>query len=290
MPGAPRRFPRLFLLVGLLFAATGYAAVLAVFDMRVRSTEVAFGAPADDPHRMDVELELSSIDPIRLEATLRVTVRPGQAMRGNRASAANRDVVFSISVGDVVQDLAFGANQLMATTDLHIDLDDGSILRYPFDHYETVMRWRGFEGTAMRRGEAIPIRFSTYETSPAFDAHLREAKAASPGETAVTLNADRPVVIRWFASAVYASMVAVAVSALVIGGLMFTRRRRVEATLIGALCAMMFAVPVMRNTLPGVPPLGVAGDLLIFIWAEVAVVIGLCLGVTSWARDGVRPG
>ena len=290
MTPALRRMSRLTLLAFLLLAMTAFATVLAVFDLRARSAEVAFGAASTTQHRIDVELELFEMDPVRLEATVRVTVLPGADMRGIRNSAPNKDVLLTVRVGDVVQDLVFPANQRMATTDLKVDLDEGSVLRYPFDHYETVMRWRAFEGTPAQRGPEIPVRFRTYETSPTFDAHMREAKQASPGDVSVALDAVRPVVIRWFASAIYVSMIAVATSALTIGGLMFTGRRRVEATLMGALCAMVFAIPVMRNTLPGGPPLGVFADLLVFVWAEVAVVIGLCLGVASWARDGQRPG
>ncbi len=283
-------FSRLLLLACLLVAATAYVALLVLLDMQVRTAEIAFGAGADTPDRLDIELELHEIDAVRREATLRVTVVPSETMRGARASAPNTDFLLVLRIGDEVQDLAFPANQRMPTTDLRIDLEHGSILQYPFDRYDANMRWRAFRGTPTQRGAPIPIRLITYETSAAFDVPMREAKLSSPGDVTVALNARRPVMIRWFASAILVSMVAVAISALAIGGLMFTRRRRVEAALLGALCAMMFAVPVMRNTLPGAPPLGVAADLLIFLWAEVSVVIGLMLGVASWARDAARPG
>ena len=68
----------------------------------------------------------------------------------------------------------------------------------------------------------------------------------------------------------------------------FVDLRRAEATLIGALAAVAFALPVLRNALPGAPPLGVRADMFVFLWTELAAVIGLGLVCFSWARAGPR--
>ena len=77
--------------------------------------------------------------------------------------------------------------------------------------------------------------------------------------------------------------------ALIIGTLVFVGVRRIEVTLVGALGAMIFALPAVRNALPGAPPLDVRADILIFFWAELGAIIALCLFITAWARQGARP-
>lgn len=280
---------RLMVIASVFVAVTLYVTLLSVLNVGVRSGDAVFGATVETPNRLDVHLELFDLDASRLTATLHVSVVPGTGIRGARATSPDKDLLLIIRVGDNVQDLAFPAQGRMGTVDLHVPIDTGSILRYPFDAYSSTMRWRAFEGTASARGPELPLRFHTYETSPLFDGSIRLAKTGSPGDLTLALEVHRPLVIRWFASAIYLSMAAVGVSAVTIGFLLFTRSRRIEATLVGALCAMMFAIPAMRNTLPGGPPLGVAGDLMIFLWAELAVVFGLVLGVVTWIRDGVRP-
>jgi hypothetical protein len=47
-------------------------------------------------------------------------------------------------------------------------------------------------------------------------------------------------------------------------------------------------MPVLRNALPGAPPLGVRADMFVFLWAEVAAVIGIALVTLDWARTGPR--
>ena len=83
-------------------------------------------------------------------------------------------------------------------------------------------------------------------------------------------------------------MVVLACCALV-GIATFAGVRQAEATLIGALAAIAFALPVLRNALPGSPPLGVQADVWVFLWTELAVVLALALLVFRWARAGPSP-
>jgi Domain of unknown function (DUF4436) len=96
--------------------------------------------------------------------------------------------------------------------------------------------------------------------------------------------AAAPVVA--FAVIVYALMLIIAVCSLCIGSLVFAGARKVESTIVGALVTMVFSIAVLRNVLPGAPPLGVTVDLVIFLWTEVAVIAGLCLLVTAWVKRG----
>jgi hypothetical protein len=84
-------------------------------------------------------------------------------------------------------------------------------------------------------------------------------------------------------------MVVLGSCALAIGLATFVDLRRAEATLVGALAAVAFALPVLRNALPGTPPLGIRADMFVFLWTELAAVIGLALVCFSWARAGPRP-
>jgi Domain of unknown function (DUF4436) len=74
-----------------------------------------------------------------------------------------------------------------------------------------------------------------------------------------------------------------------ISSLVFLGVRRIEVTLVGVLGAMIFALPALRNALPGARPLGVRADILIFFWAELGAVIALCLFISAWARQGSLP-
>jgi hypothetical protein len=84
-------------------------------------------------------------------------------------------------------------------------------------------------------------------------------------------------------------MIVLAVCALTTSTLVFVGIRRIEVTLVGVLGAIVFALPAMRNALPGAPPLGVRADVLVFFWAELAAVIAFSLFIAAWARRGAQP-
>ena len=105
---------------------------------------------------------------------------------------------------------------------------------------------------------------------------------------ALTVTAHRPHPQIYFAVLLYAAMVLIAGAALTIGSMIFLGARKIEATLISALAAMVFSVPALRNVLPGAPPLGVGADGLVFLWVQLAVILGLTLVVATWARRGPR--
>jgi len=68
--------------------------------------------------------------------------------------------------------------------------------------------------------------------------------------------------------------------------LTFAGVRPAETGLMGSLAALAFALPALRDALPGSPPLGVDADMWVFLWAELAVVLSLGLVVFKWARAG----
>jgi hypothetical protein len=51
---------------------------------------------------------------------------------------------------------------------------------------------------------------------------------------------------------------------------------------------MIFSIPALRGIMPGAPPLGIHADALIFVWVQLAVIIGLTLFVVTWVRGSAR--
>jgi hypothetical protein len=84
------------------------------------------------------------------------------------------------------------------------------------------------------------------------------------------------------------AMLVLGCCAIVVGALTFIDVRPAETSLIGSLAAIAFALPVLRNAFPGSPPLGVAADMWVFLWAELATVLALALVVFKWAKSGPR--
>lgn len=166
------------------------------------------------------------------------------------------------------------------------DLDGGSVHDYPLDGYQAEMALTCAEAGV---DTALPIRVTSWEGTIGYAVQTSPVAGSRPNEVRLHLDIRRTGAIRFFGLAAYGAMVVMALSALAIGALVFVGVRKIEVTLVGAVAAIVFALPALRNALPGAPPLGVLADILVFFWAELSAVIALGLFVIAWAGRGPKP-
>jgi Domain of unknown function (DUF4436) len=62
-----------------------------------------------------------------------------------------------------------------------------------------------------------------------------------------------------------------------------------ELGVIGLMTTLLFAFPAIRNSQPGVPPVGTLGDFLSFFWAESLVIIALAITWINFLRRYSKP-
>ncbi|WP_375385364.1 DUF4436 family protein [uncultured Microbacterium sp.] len=101
---------------------------------------------------------------------------------------------------------------------------------------------------------------------------------------AVQITATRSTATIAFGVVILALMVVMPVLSLTVAILAFRGRRKVEATLMSWMAAMLFATIPLRTFLPGAPPIGSWVDFLIVLWVLAALVIGLVIYVAAWVR------
>ena len=61
-------------------------------------------------------------------------------------------------------------------------------------------------------------------------------------------------------------------------------RRPLEATMAGWFAAMLFALIPLANFMPGAPPVGAWIDVVVFMWAEIVLLVSMAVFVISWFR------
>jgi hypothetical protein len=240
---------------GVLVIAVVYGLLLVANTRSSAPSEWTFDSPGTG-RPLNVLAELVSVNATRGTAQLQFS------------SDAERDVV--IDVGD-----AHSERDVRQNADFTADLD-GTVAFYPADQYATEFHVRAHDAARV-----LPLHLTMREELDDWNAYA--ADAGDRAGAGIALKIRRPVPAVFFGVVIYLVMALVASSALAIATLVYLRKRKIEATLIGALAGMLFALPAMRGALPGAPPLGVTADVLIFLWAEVAVAVALSLFVWSWA-------
>lgn len=284
-----RRLAALCLALSVLMA--GYAALLVDFYTPSEAVETVFRQKEGDAQSpLDIYLEVLSVEPTRqaIQARLDFATKGGSGAP-HYSGSPKTDILVEVNDGVDVQDVELQAGQAANSKTLSLGVR-GPFENYPLDRYKGTLRIRAVEGKDAASGTALPVRLTTWEKIAGWEVAMSPGDPVA-GEDGLSLVvwAQRPSAHVLFAFLLFAGMILLAGSALTIGGLAFLGLRKAEAALTGALGAMVFAVPALRNVLPGAPPLGVRADAFVFLWVQLAVILGLTLFVATWARRGPPP-
>ena len=277
------------LAIGLGVIAASYVLICLLILRIPISQELTFEpGPETAGQPLMVYAELLSVDPVRASLELRIDFATERTRMGTLfAGPADRDLAVLISDGTNEQEVLLRRGQRMTPASISVDIARGAIDSYPFDRYVADLEMAAYEGSDPAGTHAVPLRITMWDRLAAWDIEVTEAHAQvdRPGDS-FEFRVRRPVLHLIFATTLYAVMVLMATIGLTVGSLTFLKIRRLDTTLAAVSGTMVFSLPVLRNAMPGAPPLGVRADSLVFLWAELAVVIGLALIVATWARHG----
>lgn len=276
------------LAVLLLAAAASYAVLTLSLSRDAANSERSFGSPArDDVRRLGLYIEALSIDPVSEAVRLRISLTPAP---DERPAAPSQDFRLQIDDGSSRQELVFRGPQPAGTAIVEADLNDGTVADYPFDRFRATLRVAAYGGASPADGvtRPIPLDLIVWDRVAGWVMGTAQEQSDGAGDVRLRFHIQRDTALAFLALAVYVGMALVGCAALMIGSFVFLRLRAAESELIGALSAMLFALPALRAALPGSPPLGVRADLLVFLWAELAVALGLALFIVAWVQGGNR--
>jgi hypothetical protein len=280
-----RRRKGLLLAVVLLSVGLAYVALAIGLGIDPAGHEHRFGQERhDDQRQLRVYIEPVAVDPVNESLRLRVHFSPSPALAGRQPDVADRDLTVLLTEGDHRQQLIIPAQQAIPLTTFEADLKDGTVASYPLDRFRAGL-WLSATDTA---GEAIPLQVTAWDGVAGWTLRVAQTYGANEGGVELRLTLRRSPALRLLVLAIYGEMVLIGSAALTIGSVTALAEKAPESTLMGALTGMIFALPVLRYALPGLPPLGVRADILVFFLAEMAVALGLVLFIVTWARARMR--
>jgi hypothetical protein len=287
MEREPPRSPKIRLLMvgALLIALTAsYLMILRNFNVSEQPGERMFGAA--DSVAAEVYLEPLSIDATNQGMQLRAYLSPNLSNGKNARAGADRDLTLLITHDKTVEEIKLAAGGHMASSTFEVDLNDGSVTRYPFDSFVARLDVQLLDGKASL---SLPSGITVWEGVLGYNLHTTSQRGADPNDVQLAIAIRRGGAIVLLALCGYGIMLVLGFCAVVMGVLTFINVRPPETGLIGSLAAFAFALPVLRGLLPGSPPLGVTADMWVFLWAEMVNVLALALVVFKWAHAGPRP-
>ena len=273
-------------MVGALLIALTISYLIILHNMRVseQPVERTFGA-SDSGAAAQVYLEPLSIDAANQGMQVRAYLSPNLSNGKNARAGADRDLILLITHDQTVEEIKLAAGAHMASSTFEVDLNDGSVIHYPFDSFVARL---DVQLTEEKASASLPARITVWEGVLGYNLHATSQPGANPNDVQLAIAVSRGGAIVLLALCAYGVMLVLGFCAVVIGVLTFINVRPPETGLIGSLAAFAFALPVLRGIIPGAPPLGVTADMWVFLWAEMVNVLALALVVFKWAHAGPR--
>src|SRR5581483_2003047 len=235
----------------------------------------------------DVDANVVSVDPNDNEMTMRLSFVPHGSFRSPVGTlSAPMDLIINGTVDKGT--IKFGAGEFMDPIDITLALD-GRVTRYQFDSYNVVFDVFFVRPNDVSNGQELfvaPTRLATRAAVHGFDLRVRDVSARfhEPDFNFIRIRVERAASTLFFAVFIMVLMWALAIAGIAIATILTLVRHDIGPGVLGFLAALLFALPGIRQVLPGAPPLGALNDYLAFFWAEAIIAVTLSVLAVIFLR------
>lgn len=121
----------------------------------------------------------------------------------------------------------------------------------------------------------VPIAVDFYGSIPGMKISARKDADSTDDYVGIDMEISRSSTVVFFSLFISFLMWGAAIGVLLLVLSVLLRGRKIEVGMFSFLSALLFAMVAVRNSQPGVPPIGTFSDFTSFFWAEV--ILALCL-------------
>jgi hypothetical protein len=279
------------------FAAFAVVVYVVVVLLYASSGRMFAGGDTVEPGTDPVLVNLSptTVNGVGERVTMDVGIVPPEDLIDPDGITMTQTLTVIITPVDGEQAIVYEQGSIPSTSTISV-LAQGSIENWPFDRYESAVTVLAFTTV---NGERQGLRTVVTITGQVHGWNFTTSVKDWPGPSSVAISEDEKVPLNQYSLTSARSGSTVAFGFLLLGLLVvmptlvlivamlaYTGRRKVEATLMSWMGAMLFATIPLRTFLPGSPPIGAWIDFLIVLWVIVALVTGLAIYVAAWIRWG----
>ncbi len=291
-PTRPRRRSRAVAFILIAVLAVAYIGVVTLYAASDRIASIQ--GCTDDPPADGVLLKLTpqSVDASgdRIAATIEL-LSFGSAGSASTGLLAEPLTVL-VSDTDGPRTFTIAQDEIPSPQSVRF-ITDGYVERWPFDSHAVDVAVVALQSVD---GQMVPL--DTYICGsahvPGWDFASEEVAGTDEividGEpvTQVRITATRSLATVAFGIVILILMAVLPVLGLTVAIVAYRGIRKVEATLMSWMAAMLFATIPLRTFLPGSPPIGSWVDYTVVLWVLAGLVVGLAIYVLAWLRWGAR--
>lgn len=288
---------------GLLVLAVlgAYAVSLRSFlNESERQTDVTVVSDGAGPDHVTISGTLVQVDPVKGEATVRLTFTPEGKYTTADGSLA-QGMVLKVDNATGLSDRPFEKGKAMSPSDDVVSMTDGAITDYPFDTtkalvglYLTTQAVSAAPAVgdkpAVEAVDPVPVdvNFDVQTAVHGFSIATAPDPASNGPFAGIDLTIHRSKSTLFFSIFVMGLMWVLALGAVGIAWRVLVMGTKAELPMCTLLAALLFAFPAIRNLQPSAPPIGALSDFLAFFWCEALVAASLFLVMGTYVFRTLR--
>jgi hypothetical protein len=135
---------------------------------------------------------------------------------------------------------------------------------------------------APQEDETLPVSSSLDASIPGLKFQGQSVHLAGLGWEGFNLTVRRADNVVMVSTVIMVLMMGIALSVFLMSSKALASDEKIELLPLSLCVTLLFGLPALRNTQPAVPPLGVFGDYLSFIWAEMIVAVSAVIFIWTW--------
>lgn len=261
---------------------------------------------AKHPTRVEVYAKILNLDPIKGDVTIRLEFAPsGDLVKED--GTLEKTIKFDTESANGKTEVVFEKGKRMNATEVVLGMygekKEGSnyvsvVEDYPFDSHKADLYLYFFtkpdkkkeapkeapaDGAEPKKDdeeieeveEEVPHFLAFSPTSAGYNITSAKSKDSDDGYTALNLSINRSPMVKLFSSFIMILMWCVSLAVLALVFTVVIGGRKSELAMFSFIATLLFAFVTVRNSQPGVPPVGTFSDILSFFWAEA--ILGICL-------------
>jgi hypothetical protein len=253
--------------------------------------------PASHEDVADATVTLLNIDLVRGELEGSLKFDPKGIYRGGGPGFPSRDLVLRVNSLDRQDNkILLGVDKPMTLPSIKWSMV-GKTNNYPFDQH-TARVFVGLTPTFANEPRDpyqlpfVPLVPQFVADIPGFEVTYTPTSTPTPKAAVDNANlfiltnvvASRSLPVKLFAGIVVVIMWMLSFLVLLVARRIVKLGKQPDVGTLAWMGILLFAFPAIRNSQPGVPPIGILSDFLSFFWAETIVAIALMILAVHWLR------
>lgn len=175
----------------------------------------------------------------------------------------------------------FSANEPMPVLHFTEELYTANNRSYPFDKYTATVAVK----VTTPENQRVPFSLTVYNAAGGWSLDRSRDRTLLPGYVQASVESiSREADHQMYTVLMFLLMWALTIAGVVMAMTLIRQPHKIDAGPLTYLAALLFAFPLLRDSLPGSPALGVLFDFYVFFWVEIVVGLTLLALLVTWIR------